>query len=195
VVRCLFLFGWGNIFFDLDVHQFGDGNPGATNVFKSGNKLVGLVALMLDISKAAVPVGLADFNWNIRGLPIVLIAIAPFFGHAFSPFLGLKVGKGIATALGIWIGLTIWKVSLPGAMAAVIGIALFTPPGWSVVLALGTILITILIWLPDQLLIWVWISETLIVTWIHRVDLRQTPQLRAWLLRTFGRLGTKANHG
>ncbi len=172
----------GKLFLKSDPRLCGDGNPGAYNVFRVGNNYVGILALLLDISKAAVPVGLAYFNWNIRGLPMVLIAIAPVLGHAFSPFLGFKGGKAIATAFGVWIGLTIWKVSLPGAVAAVIGIALFTPPGWSVVIALLTILITILIWLPDLLLIWVWIAETLILTWTYRADLRQTPQLRTWLV-------------
>lgn len=92
---------------------------------------------MLDISKAAIPVGLAYFNLGIRGVPMFLIAIVPVFGHAFSPFLGFRGGKAISTALGVWIGLTIWKASLVGVIAVLIGNALFTPPGWAVMFALG----------------------------------------------------------
>ena len=139
----------GKIFLGVDVRQFGDGNPGAVNVFRSGNKLAGLLVLLLDISKAAAPVGLAYFNLHMRGITMILIAIAPILGHAFSPFLGFKGGKALATALGVWIGLTIWKASLPAALMAAIGIALFTPPGWSVMLALAGILVVLLIWLPE----------------------------------------------
>ena len=48
----------GYAFMRKDVRRYGDHNPGATNVFRAGNRLVGLLALMLDISKAAVPVGI-----------------------------------------------------------------------------------------------------------------------------------------
>lgn len=177
----------GKILLGLDVRQFGDGNPGAANVYKYGNKLAGLLVMMLDISKAAVPVGLAYFNLHMRGVTMFLIAIAPILGHAFSPFLGFKGGKAAATALGVWIGLTIWKVSLPGALMAAIGITLFTSGGWSVMLALIGILVVLLKWLPDPLLLWVWLGETAILAWTFRANLRHRPQLRPWLARHFQR--------
>jgi len=173
----------GKIFLGLDVRQFGDGNPGATNVYKAGNKMVGLLALILDISKAAAPVGFAYYNLNIRGVPMFFIAIAPILGHVFSPFLGFRGGKALATALGAWIGITIWRVSLPAALSALIGIALFTSPGWAVIFAMGGILTTLIIWLPDPLLILIWAAETLILAWTHRADLRQPPRVRPWLAK------------
>ena len=177
----------GKILLGLDVRKFGDGNPGAANAFRTGNKLVGLVVLLLDISKAAAPVGWAYFNLEIRGLPMVLIAVAPILGHVFSPFLGFRGGKALATALGVWIGLTIWKLSLPALVGVLIGIAIFTPPGWSVMLALGVILAVLLIWLPDPLLLAVWFSEVFILSWTHRLDLRQGIHLRRWVTRLVSR--------
>ena len=173
----------GKIFLGLDVRQFGDGNPGATNLYKASNKMVGLMALILDISKAAAPVGFAYYNLNVRGVSMFFIAIAPIFGHVFSPFLGFRGGKALATALGVWIGLTIWKVSLPAAAAALIGITLFTSPGWAVMFAMGCILTTLIFWIPDPLLILIWAAETLILAWTHRSDLRHHPQLRPWLAK------------
>ena len=93
----------GKIVMGLDVRQVGDGNPGATNVFRAGNKLMGVLALILDIGKAALPVGLAYHVLDIRGLVMFLIAIAPVLGHVFSPFLGFRGGKGIAVSFGVWI--------------------------------------------------------------------------------------------
>ena len=179
----------GKFALGLDVRRLGDGNPGAANIFKSGNKLAGLLALILDVSKAAVPVGLAYFNLDIRGLPMFLIAVAPILGHAFSPFLGFRGGKAIAATLGVWIGLTIWKASLPGVVGALVGIALFTPPGWSVMLALAGILAALLIWLPDPLLLWVWLGVTIILVWTHRADLRRGLHLRPWLQKILLRPG------
>jgi glycerol-3-phosphate acyltransferase PlsY len=171
----------GKIFLGLDVRHFGDGNPGAANAFRAGNKLVGLLTLVLDISKAAAPVGLAYFNLGFRGVPMFFIAVAPILGHIFSPFLSFRGGKGLSTALGVWIGLTIWKASLAGVVTVAIGIALLTPPAWAVVLALGGILSALLLWMPDPLLLVVWVSETIILTWTHRADLSHWPHLRSWL--------------
>ncbi len=171
----------------LDVRRYGDGNPGAANAFRTGNQLVGLLALLLDISKAAAAVGYAWFNLGMRGAAMGLVALAPILGHVFSPFLHFRGGKGLATALGVWIGLTLWKASLPAVVGALIGIALFTPPGWSAMLALGAILLVLLIWLPDPLLLAVWLGETLILVWTHRIDLSQGIHLRPWLGRFFNR--------
>jgi len=171
----------GKLFIGLDVRRFGDGNPGAANVFRAGNKLAGLLALILDISKAAAPVGMAYFNLGIRGVPMFFVATAPILGHVFSPFLGFRGGKGLSTALGIWIGLTIWKASLPAVIAAVIGITLFTPSGWAVMLALAGILLSLLLWMPDPLLLLVLVSQTFILAWTHRADLNHRPRLRPWL--------------
>src|SRR5512140_2586315 len=168
----------GKILLGLDVRKFGDGNPGAANAFRTGNKLVGLLVLLLDISKAAAPVGWAYFNLDIRGIPMLLVAVAPILGHVFSPFLGFRGGKALATALGVWIGLTIWKLSLPAVIGVLIGITLFSPPGWSVMLALVAILAALLFWLPDPLFLAVWFSELFILAWTQRLDLFQGIHLR-----------------
>lgn len=173
----------GKLFLKVDVRQVGDGNPGAANVFKAGGKTMGLLSLLLDVTKAALPVGLAYHNLEIRGIPMVFIAVAPIFGHVFSPFLGFRGGKGLAAALGVWIGLTIWKASLAGVIGTLIGIALTSIPGWAVMLALLIILGTLLIWIPDPVLLFVWGCQTLLLAWTHRADLRQRPNIRPWLAK------------
>jgi acyl phosphate:glycerol-3-phosphate acyltransferase len=178
----------GRLVLGKNVRRYGDGNPGTMNVFRAGSKAVGLLTLMLDISKAAAPVGFAYFNLGIRGLPMFFISIAPILGHAFSPFLRFRGGKALAPALGVWIGLTIWKISLPAVIGALLGLVLFTMPGWAVMFALGTILITLIVWLPDILLLLVWVGQLLILAWTHRLDLRSGLHLRPWLLKSGIRL-------
>ncbi len=175
----------GKLLFGVDVRHYGDGNPGAANVFRTGSKAIGVLALCLDVSKAAVPVGLAYNNLDIRGIAMYLIAIAPILGHIFSPFLGFRGGKAIATSLGVWIGLTIWKASLVGVIGTMIGITLMTSSGWAVMLGLAMILISLILWMPDPLLFMVWLSETIILALTHRNDLRRKPALRPRLASIF----------
>lgn len=175
----------GKLFLDRDVRQYGDGNPGATNVFRAGNKMVGLTALLLDIGKAAAPVGWCYNNVGVRGLPMFLIAMAPVIGHAYSPFLKFRGGKALATAFGVWIGLTLWKASLPGLIGALVGIVFLTPHGWAVILALAAILFTLVVWLPNPLFFSVWAAQCALLVWKHRTDLRQRPQLRPWVRKAF----------
>lgn len=178
----------GKLFLGLDVRHFGDGNPGAVNALKSGSKVVGLFTLILDISKAAAPVGTAYFQLGLRGIPMFFIAIAALLGHAFSPFLRFHGGKAIAVSLGVWIGLTIWKASLVGVIGALIGIALTSTPGWAVLLGMVGILIALLLWMPDLLLISVWIGMACILAWTHRIDLSHRPNWRSWITRVLLKL-------
>lgn len=175
----------GRLFLGVDVRQFGDGNPGAANTFRTGSKVAGFLVLLLDISKAAAPVGLANFNLGMRGVDLFLVAMAPILGHVFSPFLRFRGGKALAAALGVWIGLTLWKASLPAIVGVLIGIALFTPPGWSMLCAQVGILLVLLVWLPDPLLLAVFTGEVLILTWTHRHDLSQGIHLRPWVKKIF----------
>ncbi len=171
------------LFARQDTRAFGDGNPGATNAFRAGGPLVGLAALLLDVSKAAAPVGWAYFNMGYRGWPMILIATAPVLGHAFSPFLRFQGGKALAVAFGTWIGLTLWKLSLPALFLVLIWRRIIDVDGWAVMLALATLLVIILLWLPEPLFIAVWAGQVLILGWKHRDDLRQKPHLRPWLAR------------
>lgn len=178
----------GKLFLRVDVRGYGDGNPGATNVFRAGSKIVGLFALLLDVSKAAVPVALAYHNLGVRGAPMFFISIAPVLGHVFSPFLRFQGGKALAVTLGVWIGLTTWKASLAAVAVVLIGMAFTATTGWAVMAGLAGILAALLIWMPDPLFLAVWVGVTLILIWTHRADLSHPPRWRPWLVKLFSRL-------
>lgn len=161
-----------------EITQYGDGNPGATNVLRAGGYAWFALALMLDISKGAAPVGLAYYVFGWQDWRIVPISLAAPLGHALSPFLNWRGGKSIATALGVWIGVTLWQIPLVGVVALSL-IALFiTPSGWAVMGALVVILAAILLWLQAPLLAGVWLLQTALLIWNHRADLAQRPRLR-----------------
>jgi glycerol-3-phosphate acyltransferase PlsY len=172
----------GKLFLQQDVRRYGDGNPGAMNAFRAG-KPVGLLVLVLDISKGAVPSALAYHNLGYRGLAMWAISTAPVLGHAFSPFLRFKGGKAIAVSFGVWIGLTLWGLPLPAVLLILFWTALLDVAGWALMLTLAGMLVVLLVWIPDPLYLAVWAGQATILAWTHRADLRQRPHLRAWLRR------------
>lgn len=87
-----------------DPRKYGSGNPGATNVLRSGNKWAALVTLIGDCAKGWFAVWLA-VALGFGPVIAALAGLAAFLGHVFSLFLGGKGGKGVATALGVLAGI------------------------------------------------------------------------------------------
>ena len=96
-------FGLGNL------REIGSGNIGATNVLRTGSKPAAAATLLLDALKGTVPV-IAAFS--LAGLPAAIVAgVAAFLGHIFPVWLRFKGGKGVATYIGVLLGLG-WKLLL-----------------------------------------------------------------------------------
>lgn len=161
-----------------DIRNYGDGNPGATNVLRAGSVPAYIVALLLDIGKGALPLGLAVHIFGITGWPVALIAIAPPIGHAFSPFLGFTGGKSVATAFGVWIGITIWQMPLVALTSLTVFALLVTPSGWAVLFTLIVMLGALFTWFSDPALLLVWLGQVPLLLWNHRAALTQRPRLR-----------------
>lgn len=174
----------GKVALRKDIRQYGDANPGAANVFRAGSKGWGGTAILLDILKGAIPVGLANFGAGITGWPLTLIAVAPIAGHAFSPFLHFKGGKAIAVSLGIWCGLTLYQVPLVLGLLLGICIALLTNNGWSTVLGFAVLIGYLLLIAAPAWMLGVWLGNLIIVIWKHRADLKQPATLRPWVKRS-----------
>jgi acyl phosphate:glycerol-3-phosphate acyltransferase len=110
-----------------DPRTYGSGNPGATNVLRSGNKAAAVLTLVLDALKGFVPVVLVKEFGAPYGLDegtMALVGFAAFVGHLWPVFFGFKGGKGVATAAGVLLGLNPW-LGLATLMTWVI-IAVFT---------------------------------------------------------------------
>jgi acyl phosphate:glycerol-3-phosphate acyltransferase len=86
-----------------DPRSFGSGNPGATNVLRSGNKSAALLTLLGDAFKGWLAVTLAEVL-GADGFGVAMAGLAAFIGHVFPIFLRFKGGKGVATALGVLAG-------------------------------------------------------------------------------------------
>ncbi|MGC9348151.1 MAG: glycerol-3-phosphate acyltransferase [Anaerolineae bacterium] len=171
----------GRLALQTDIREYGDTNPGATNVLRAGSRMWALIAAFLDMFKAALPVAIAYVVTEIRDFSVVPIALAPLLGHLFSPFLRGRGGKGVAVTGGIWIGLTYGIATLVGIALMTLGYLIQSVPGWAVALGLAGIGAYLAIWRPDPILLTVWALNTAIVLWRHRRDLRQRPKFRSWL--------------
>ena len=99
------------IFRKQDIRTFGSGNIGATNVARSGARGLGMATLLLDLLKAAAAVLLA--RYLVPGSYDVAVgaAMAAILGHCFPIWLGLRGGKGVASALGVFLALS-WPTAL-----------------------------------------------------------------------------------
>jgi len=93
------------LFLNKDIREIGSGNIGATNVLRSGNKIVGYTTLSLDILKAVIPVIFVK-TYYIDFL--YLASLCAFLGHVFPIWLKFKGGKGVATYVGILFAINIY---------------------------------------------------------------------------------------
>lgn len=116
-----------------DPRTVGSKNIGFTNVLRVSGKKAGILTLLGDFGKGWVCAWVA-MHWLTVESYIMVLAFAPILGHMFSPFLGFKGGKGVATAVGVVLGLSpsigllllliwlgavaIWRYSSGGALAA-----------------------------------------------------------------------------
>jgi glycerol-3-phosphate acyltransferase PlsY len=116
-----------------DPRTIGSKNVGFTNVLRVSGTKAGVLTLLGDMGKGWL-MGWAAMQWLTDERVIMVVAFLPILGHLFSPFLGFKGGKGVATALGsvlglspsmglllllIWLGaVAIWRYSSGGALAA-----------------------------------------------------------------------------
>ena len=93
-----------------DPRTYGSGNPGATNVLRSGNKAAAALTLLLDAIKGWLPVwAVAQWGaaWGIENA-LAPVALAAFVGHVWPVFFRFQGGKGVATAAGVLIGIQPW---------------------------------------------------------------------------------------
>ena len=94
-----------------DPRTYGSKNPGATNVLRSGSKAAAIITLVLDAVKGWLPVALVHWFGKPYGLEegtIALVGLAAFLGHLWPVFFRFQGGKGVATALGVLVGINAW---------------------------------------------------------------------------------------
>jgi glycerol-3-phosphate acyltransferase PlsY len=168
----------GRLALKTDIRSYGDRNPGATNVFRAGGKLWGVYAIAADIGKGALPVGLAAQVYGLQGWTLIAAALTPVIGHAFSPWLGFKGGKAIATTYGIWIGLTVWHGLIVAPLLFLYWYLALRPPGYIVLVTGFSLTMYFALIGASWVVFAVLLLNFSLLTFKHRVEMRQGPRLR-----------------
>ena len=149
-----------------DPRTYGSGNPGATNVMRTGKKAAAVLTLLGDGAKGWAAVFLAQQlapSWGVSDAGIAACALATFLGHLFPVFFGFKGGKGVATTAGILLALNLWlglavlaswiltfAVSRVSSLSALVAAVLAPVYAWfflsKVYVAMVLVLALLLIW-------------------------------------------------
>lgn len=166
-----------------DPREYGSGNPGATNVLRSGNKGAALVTLIGDCAKGWLAVW-AAFALGFGPAVAALAGLAAFLGHVFSLFLRGKGGKGVATALGVLAGINGW-IALT-ALLVWIGVAAITRYSSAAALAAAAAApVAGIVLLDNPIAIGVLLAIAAILAWRHAENIRRLRN------GTEGRIGGK----
>lgn len=146
-----------------DPRENGSGNPGATNVMRIGGKKAAAITLFGDAMKGLLPVLLAK-ALDVDSLLLSAVIFAAFLGHLYPLFFGFKGGKGVATSLGITLGvnwllgvavcatwLLVYKIGRISSLAALVAATLTPPYVWLItgdrnLLAIFTLISVVLLW-------------------------------------------------
>ncbi|MDE0076074.1 MAG: glycerol-3-phosphate acyltransferase [Caldilineaceae bacterium] len=168
----------GRLVLGTEIRQFGDGNPGGTNVIRAGSRPLGLAVILLDGLKGLLPVLAAQEFGGLQSWALASVALAAVTGHAFSIFLRFQGGKAVAVTFGIWTGLTGWSTLFVLGALLLFAYYLIKVDGWAVVCALFGLLVFIAVTGSTGPHLYVWFGNGLIVAWKHHLDLAQRPGLR-----------------
>jgi glycerol-3-phosphate acyltransferase PlsY len=130
----------GHLFLKKDVTHYGDGNPGAVNVFRAGGHKSGFLAVLLDVAKGVPFVLLAHTLTGLNIASVIIIAICAILGHAFSPFLHWRGGKAIAVTFGVLLALPEHEILLAFIAFTVLGFLFIEVDAWTIIFgAAGTL--------------------------------------------------------
>ena len=149
-----------------DVRKIGSGNIGATNVLRTGNKKLAAATLLLDALKGTAAAAVASY-W---GLDAGLAAgFAAFLGHLFPVWLGFKGGKGVATYVGVLLGLV--PVIVPVFAVVWIGLAWFTRIS-SLSALVATAITPVVVWFAGNPKVAILMAILTAISWLkHRANI------------------------
>ena len=149
-----------------DVRKIGSGNIGATNVLRTGNKKLAAATLLLDALKGTAAAAVASY-W---GLDAGLAAgFAAFLGHLFPVWLGFKGGKGVATYVGVLLGLV--PVMVPVFAVVWIGLAWFTRIS-SLSALVATAITPVVVWFAGNPKVAILMAILTAISWLkHRANI------------------------
>ena len=171
-----------------DPRSYGSGNPGATNVLRSGNKAAAILTLVFDALKGTLPVLLVQWYGTRVGMEEgtqAAVGLAAFAGHLWPVFFRFQGGKGVATAAGVLLAFNPWLGLATLATWVIIAVFFRYSSLASIVAAVFAPFYQMLIWDIDWIALAVSVMSLLLI-WRHG------PNIRKLLAGTEGKLGQRA---
>lgn len=160
-----------------DPRSHGSGNPGATNVARTGNKVAAILTLLGDGAKGWFAVWLAQQlapAWGVADIGVAGAALAVFIGHLFPVFFGFQGGKGVATAAGILLALNVW-LGLAVIATWLLTFAMSRYSSLSALVAATLAPVYASLWL-DKLFVAMTVLLSALLIWRHRSNIRNLLQ-------------------
>lgn len=117
-----------------DIRDYGDGNPGAANVFRAGGRKSGILAVILDVAKGVPFVAIAHSLFGLPEATVMVVAMSAILGHAFSPLLRFRGGKSVAVTFGVLLALPQHEMLLTFTAFLFLGFLLIEIDAWTVML-------------------------------------------------------------
>lgn len=130
---CPFSLWIGRWFLQKDIRDYGDGNPGAVNVFLAGGRKAGGLALLLDVGKGVPFVSLSHAVFDQPEVAVLVIGMCAILGHAFSPILEFHGGKAVAVTFGVLRALPQHEALVSLAVATLLAFMIIDDNAWTVV--------------------------------------------------------------
>ena len=131
---CPFSVWIGRLVLGKDIRNYGDGNPGAANVFRVGGRKSGCLAVFLDTAKGVPFVILAHSYFGLSEVAVMTVALSAILGHAFSPLLRFKGGKSVAVTFGVLLALPQHEMLIAFAAFMFLGFLFIEIDAWTVML-------------------------------------------------------------
>jgi len=158
-----------------DPHSYGSGNPGATNVLRTGNKLAAALTLVGDGLKGWLAVWLAQRygpDAGVAGWTVPAVAVAVFLGHLYPVFHGFRGGKGVATAAGIVAALD-WRLALALAVVWLVMAFGFRISSLAALIAAVLMPVGMFYLAGNTLTAWAMVPIAVLLFWRHRSNIRK----------------------
>jgi glycerol-3-phosphate acyltransferase PlsY len=153
-----------------DPRTQGSNNPGATNVLRIGGKKAAAITLFGDSLKGVVPM-VTGHLFGVGPAVLAGIGLAAFIGHLYPVFFGFRGGKGVATALGVQIGL-FWPIGLSVAAIWLFVAKVLKISSLSALISMALAPVIVWAFWPDKALIGMQLIITGLLFWRHRSNIR-----------------------
>lgn len=179
---CPFSLWVGKWLLGKDIRNYGDGNPGATNVLRAGGRKAFALAMFLDIGKGIPFVALAYHYFELPMAMVMGVGLSAILGHAFSPLLRFNGGKALAVMGGVLLGLPQLDIFFALVVFMLLGFLLIDVDAWRVMFGTTGTLIYLVVTRGVSLepLFMLCVIAILVVK--HFDDLKTRPRLKGRLI-------------